>query len=232
MKTVFKSGVALLAAVALVGFVQDGVKLKRAPKVGDTIKYTLSSSIEMQGQSGEVKGTIVEKVVEVKESGDYSVDQVTQGVQVSFNGQDIPVGDLPAVTFRFSPLGEVLDATSASAQGNPFRSANLSLIKFADQAVKVGDKWTHEVKSNPTAGVVALKADYEVVASEPVNGTNTLKIKTVVVETEGSQPARSDGHVWVDPATGIMVKGEWKWTNFPSPMGGAFDATTTMVREG
>jgi hypothetical protein len=96
----------------------------------------------------------------------------------------------------------------------------------------VGDDWSVDLAVDAKSRPVAIKAEYKVEAQEKVGSFDTFKVKTVVKETTGAEPASADGFIWVNIADGSMVKYEATWNNPPfAGLPGQLTAKVSIVRE-
>jgi hypothetical protein len=230
----FRLGVLGLVALSAVAFAAvDGFSVKRTPKEGQTIKYAMEGSVDMQGQTITIKGVVQEKVVKVSAEG-FGVEQnqiESKVILPDGNEMDMPQGG--ATITNYKPNGELVDIKGSSEDATSYRMATLGLLIEPGKMVNIGDKWTHEIKSDTKTGVAAATAEYTLVAEEKVGNYDTLKVKAVVKETEGSEPASSEGFVWLDKKDGSTVKAETKWNKapFPGPAGPMIlDATIKLNR--
>lgn len=216
-------GAALIFAAALA---QDGVSLKRAPKVGDTFKYNLSVAMNIQGQDFTVTAVVSEKVTKAEE-GKYTIE--SNQTELKLNGQEAPMEQSPSYS-TYSNVGRLLESKSDQEGPDADRMSALQSFEVPDKAVKVGDTWEVALKAKEGKNPVAFKASYKVEAQEKVGEWDTLKISFTATETEGTDPAKSVGTVWVSVKDGSMVKYEGNWTNAPIPMAGPTTAKVTLMR--
>lgn len=226
-------GLAAVAAMALTALaVQDAVTLKRAPKVGETIKYHIKAELEIpQMGAAEMNATISEKVTKVSENGEYVIESSMAEGKVSFPGGEMDIPEQGATTTTFNALGAVLSLKDPSGDPNAMRLANLQSITFPTTALKVGDTWSTSTKKDDK-GSVDGKGDYKVEALEKVGEFDTMKISGTFKETGGEAPASSTGTFWVNVKDGTLVKLMGNIKNAPYPQVGPLDAKVTMTREG
>ncbi len=209
----------------------QGISLKRAPKEGTTFKYKMEGSVDMQGTPVTLTGIMQEKVIKVEANGNFSLEQQQLEGKISVGGQemDMPAGNATITTYKST--GEIVEIKGGSEESSSYRMATLGLVLAPGKSLSVGDKWTHEVKADTKLGIVAAKADYQVLAEEKVGSVDTIKIKATVKETEGSDPASSDSTLWIDKKDGSTIKAETKWVKapFPGPTG-PLDADLKLTR--
>lgn len=209
---VFASVLALSAIAGAQSFT-----LKRVAKVGETMKYKLTAEADFGGQAIQVSGTTLDKVVKVNDNGDIVVESTQSSMKVSVAGQEMEIPDQPGTTTTYKATGEVVEIKGEQTDASAYRMANLNVVKSPTGEIKVGDKWTYEVKADSKTGAAAGKAEYELLGSEKVGSWDSLKIKWTFKETEGSDPASSSGTVWIDAATGALVKAVGEYKNAPIP---------------
>src|SRR5579884_2492357 len=212
-----------IAACAIAFAAQDAVTLKFSPKVGDTIKYKMSASMDAGGGTADVSGEFTDKVTNVDDTS-YTVEQTQSNIQVSFNGQQMSQPDNTATTTRKLD-GEIADIKSDQESPALWRVAELNNFIYPDHPVKVGDEWTYKVTADEKKGTVAATANYKVDSAEKIGTHDTLKIKTSYKEDGDSSAASSEGFVWIDAKDGEMVKARENWSNVPL---GPITATGTV----
>ncbi len=230
-KTAVGLFVAALSVAALA--VQDGVNLKRAPKVGDTIKYRLKGTVDFGGTDVPMSMLVTEKIAKVEDSGNYTVESSQSEGKVEINGSETEIpGD--TVSTIFKATGEVVEVkVDADKLPSATRLANLQSVVVQDKAVKVGDTWTTEIKKDEKSGAVAAKGTFKVEAQEKVGDFDCYKITLSMKESDGDSPASVEGTSWINVKDGTTVKMEGAWKNAPFP-GAPFpiNAKFTMTREG
>jgi len=92
----------------------------------------------------------------------------------------------------------------------------LDVFVIPDNAVKVGDSWTYEIKEDKKTGAAAAKASYSLVGEDKVGAIDSFKIKFSVKES-GADAASSEGTMWLSKADSMLVKFSTKWVNAPVP---------------
>lgn len=218
------AGVALMLSLAAA--VQDGVVLKRLPKVGDVQKFKLNVELEIQGQPFTVNALVTEKVVAVEE-GKYSVESSQS--EMKLNGQDAPM-DAQATTSTYTSLGRLLESKGGDTSEESMRMSSLQAFEFPDKALKVGDTWTTDLKAKEAKNPRGVKTDCKIEAAEKVGEFDTYKITFTVKETEGADPASATGTVWLSVKDASLVKYEGVWTGAPFPMVGPANAKVKLER--
>lgn len=225
--------VAVVASIAVAAYAADTYSLKRVAKVGDTLKYKFSADVDFGGQAAQVTFSTVDKVTKVEDNGNISTESKQENMKVSFGGQEMSPEDQPARTTITKSTGEIVEIKGEMVDGSAYRFSNMNIVKAPEAPVKVGDKWSYEVKADSKTGAVAGKADYEVLAAEKVGDRDTVKIKWTYKETEGADAASSEGTVWMDAKDGAVVKASGSFTKAPIPGApGPVDMKFTMERVG
>lgn len=206
-------GVIALAALALA---QDAWVIKRVPTVGETVVYKFDAWIELSSEAAAtMTSEVVEKVLEVEENGQYTVEAVQRNSTVVFDGQEHQVTPDPIKTV-YSTTGEILQLITDNP-APPYRFANLSAFRYPDAAVKLGNKWTVEIPANAERQIEAATLVFTVEGTEQVSEWNTIRIKWDIKETTGTAPTSAEGFHWIEPSTGIMVKSTSAWRNVSVP---------------
>lgn len=230
MKALKSAGIAmmLLASVALA--TQDGIILKYTPKKGDVLKLRIKGSLQIMGTDVVANLVTQSTVKEVAEDGSYTLEDKQLGGTASLGGQEMEIPETPGNTVVHNADGTVKEIRGDDIGPEAYRVAALNAWTFPKTAVKVGSKWSEEVKADTDKGTVALKKDFEVVAEETVDGVDTLVIKSKISEASGAEPAAIEGKVWLAKSDSQMVKAEQKWSNVPmagapGPITGSFVIT-------
>jgi len=230
-KTGFGFFVAALSVAALA--VQDGVSLKRAAKVGDTVTFRLKADVEIGGMEANFTAKVVEKVAKVETNGNFTIDSTQSEGKIVFGGQEMEAPE-QSQTFTYKATGEVVDIKAENTDSTVWRMANLQSFVVVDKALKVGDEWTTEGKKDEKTGAVATKGTYKIEGTETIGKYECLKVKFSIKETEGGDTAASaEGISWVNKKDGTLAKFEGKWINAPFPGApGPINAKIVMTREG
>lgn len=211
---------AALAAVAVaVAAAQDTFNLRMAPKKGDANKYKTVGSFSVQGFDVKATYEFTDTVKEVNEDGTYEVETVTGELVIDLGGQQMNQPAPEAMRTVYSKDGSGKPKT-VPAEADPKNMARLQTLNTTfrpENPVKVGDTWEKEWKANKDTGVEAAKATYKLVAVEDVQGKKALKIEFEIKETEANPAASSKGTVWLDAATGVMLRQNSEWKDVPFP---------------
>lgn len=207
----------LLLAVASSALAQDTFDLKRKPKAGATLNFTLTVNADFSGQQILVTAKTAEKILEVKPNGDFVVETKQTDTKVKVSGQEFPAGEESTDKVTYNAAGLVQTIAGDNTDSSTYRMQNLALFVAPKDAVKVGDKWTQEFKADSKTGAVAAGAEYEVVAAEKVGSWDTVKIKWTFAEKEGGEPASCTGFLWISKEDGSLVKLTGDAKNAPIP---------------
>ncbi len=187
--------------------------LKRVAKIGEAIKYRATADFVVQGQKISASWMQTDKVVKIDDQGNI----VTESTQSEFKvgGQEIGQQDAPVTTATTKPNGEIVELKGDRIDSKTYRLANMNVLRTPDQPVKVGDKWSYEVKPDVKTGSVKGRADYEALAEEKVAGFTTLKIKWTYKEADGPNGASTDGIAWISTKDGSLVKAAASFSHAP-----------------
>jgi len=222
-------GVGMLALAATA--VQDAaLVLKRVAKVGDSATYKLNVNAEFSGTALVVTAVTTDKVVKVEDNGNIHVETKQSDMKIKMGEDEMDAPSQEATLYVYKPSGEVIELKGEGVDGSYYRMANISVFKYPTEALKVGAKWSHEFKTDSKTGAAAAKADYEVLGFEKVGSWDTVKVKHSFKETEGSDPATSEGTVWINVKDGTMVKVDAKQTKVPIPQMAPMDMKVLVER--
>ena len=221
-----------VAASATAFAALDGFSVARKPKEGDQVRYRMTADVDFGGMAIKAKFLVAEKVTKVEADGSYKLEQTQLEGQIDLNGQTQDMPTSGATTMVYTKEGVIKEISGADSTPDSFRMANLGILTDPGKTLNIGDTWTYEIKADSKTGAVAAKADYKVLAEEKIGDWDCLKIQSTVKETEGSDPASSEGTTWILKSDGSTVKSETKWINAPFPGAPApINATVTLTRE-
>jgi hypothetical protein len=215
----------LLTLVAANGAAQEKVTLVYRAKVGQIMRYKHEVSLKAEAGGGkqefQIKSTEKVTVTAVAASGDITEENLDESSEYTVNGQKVPAPDTPknTSTVTVHPDGLLVSYKSSDPEADKNKtSVRLYPAEnpiFINKPIGVGDKWSHEFKTDTTLGMHAGKADYETLAFEKVNNIDSVKLKISYQETEGAQPLRSTGTLWVEKTTGDVVQSDVNYENIP-----------------
>ncbi|MBI1333021.1 MAG: hypothetical protein JST12_03970 [Armatimonadetes bacterium] len=217
MKKALKvGGIAILLAAAA-AYAADGVVLKYVYKKDAVSKVRIKGTLEMQGTQVTVELVNQTKVKEVGDDGTATLEDGLLEGKATFNGQDIDIPSQPANIIVMKANGEVKEIRGESMTDDTYRLQNLMGFVTPTDAVQVGSKWNRDVPADKEKKTPAYKAEYTITGEETVQDTPTFKVEYKVYETEGTDPAKVEGTVWVAKDDCSVVKGSAKWENVPQP---------------
>ncbi|MBS1716590.1 MAG: hypothetical protein JSS72_02515 [Armatimonadetes bacterium] len=226
-----KTLLALVLTAALVGTANADYTFKRSFKVKDTFKFQLKGDLQVAGQSTTFTADVEQKIVEVKDNGDYTEESTQTNFKLNFGGQEMPVPDSTSTT-SFTASGDIIEIKADKVDPSSYRLANLDSFHLPEKPVADGATWTYEAKSNDKTGAVAYKATYKVSGEEKIGTHQTVKIIVSIKESEGTDPAASEGTIWIDTTDQMPVKAEANWTNAPIPGApGPINGKVTQTRQ-
>jgi hypothetical protein len=217
-------GIASLVAISALALAAQGFTLKRLPKEGQVVRYRMQGTIDIPEPVGSVKvrGIMEEKVTKVEADGSYTVVQSQiEGFASQGEKPEQQIPDQSPSTTKYNSKGEVLAIEVDADPVAAWRMAGLNIFIEPGKEVNVGDKWSYEIKADEKTGAVGAKAEFTVMGEEKVGSFDTVKVKYMVAEVGGEQPASSEGIVWLDKKDGNMIQADTKLKRapFPTPMG-------------
>jgi len=216
-----------LAATA----VQDAaLVLKRVAKVGDTMSYKMNVQADFSGTALIVTAVTIDKVVKIDDNGNIHTESKQSDMKIKMGEDEMEAPSQEATLYINKPTGEVVELKGEGVDGSYYRMANISVFKYPTDPLKVGSKWSHEFKADSKTGAASAKADYEVLAFEKVGSWDTVKVKHAFKETEGADPATSEGTVWINVKDGTLVKIDAKQTKVPIPQMAPMDMKISIER--
>lgn len=219
-RTLKAFGIAVMATAVMAAYavVADG-SFKINPKKDDVYKYKVTGSFAVMGMDVKVTFNNTETIKEVNDKG-YVVENKQDNMKIDLGGQEMdgPEGT-SSTAYALDGMVTKVDDPSGEDPANAYRFAVASVIVRPGKEIKVGETWTKDFAANKEKGLPKAKATYKYVKDEEVLGFKTAQIEFEYTELEGDAPAGNKGKVWIDPATGFMVKMDSEWKNMP--IGGA-----------
>jgi hypothetical protein len=212
---------------------QEKITLVRKAVKGQTIRYKTEGTLnlEVMGMKLTIELKQVEKttILDVAPNGDVTSEGETESSEQTVNGMKIPSddSDKSKTTAVTRANGDLVSykSTAGDAEQAKFsvRLRAASNVIFPEKPIAVGDKWSHEYKADPSLGVHAGRADFQLVALEKMNGVDCAKITLVYKETQDSPALGSKATIWVDRSCGDDVVTEMEVENvqFGAGMAGA-----------
>lgn len=209
-------GATVLVTALMISYAQDqSYTLKYSGKEGDVIKYKLIIELDFGGQAVLATGSSTNKVTKIEADGTYLVESISGDLNVKFGEQEMTMLGLPPVTTVYKANGEPVEMKGEGADVDAYRRTRAQSIVYPDKAVKVGDKWSFELKSTKYNGAGTGKTDVEVLAVEKIGDEETLKLKFTFKETGGDSPLEAAGTVWLSTKDSAMVKSVMNVKNYP-----------------
>lgn len=207
-----------VTALALTGSaVQDAVVLKRVAKVGDSMTYKMVVEADFSGTTLIVNGKTIEKVIKIEDNGNIHTESKQTDMKIKIGDDEMDAPEEGATIYINKPTGEVVELKGDGIDASYYRMANITVFRIPDEALKPGMKWSHEFKADSKTGAASAKADYEVLGFEKVGSWDAVKVKHVFRETEGSEPAKSTGTIWINVKDGSLLKVDAKQEKVPIP---------------
>lgn len=221
-----------LLALTLVAFAsanaQDKFALKRTPAAGEATSYRLKVETSFQGMAVVYTARTTEKVEAVNADGSYVTSEEQSEVKIVVGGQEMPGQDATEDSrTTVGPDGVVTKIDSPSASDESYRMSNLMGVAWPSEMVGPGSKWESKLPADPERSGVAVDRAYEVLAVEEVAGKQAAKVAWTAVERTGATPASAKGTVWVEIATGRVLKLAAELKSAPLS-GQALDATVSI----
>jgi len=214
----------LMTLMSVPALAQEKVTLVYKAQANQVVRYKAESTLTMD--AGGMKMAVVQKetqkvvFTEVAANGNITMEQESESMELTVNGQNIPPPDEEKnkkTTITIRPNGVLVAYKLSSGESEDAKQqARLfpaTTVIFSDRPVGVGDKWSHEYKADGDLGVRAARADFELLAFEKVGDTDTVKIKMTYSETEASPAPSSAGTVWIEKASGDMVTADFEVEN-------------------
>jgi hypothetical protein len=199
------------AAVAATAFAMQSMTLKRVATVGEVNEYKLNVVVDFQGTEVNFSARTVERVLSV-EGGKIVTENETKDAKIDLGGQEQPVDDSKVKT-TLGPDGEIVLIEGEMMDESAYRFANLMAMRWPGAAVEKGTKWTVEQKADSKRSTPATTFGFEIQDLMSMAGRDVVKVGFNIKETEGDTPASSEGVMYIDIKTGLMVKTEGKMEN-------------------
>jgi hypothetical protein len=198
----FSFSVLAIGALFAVGFAVafDAINLKRTPKVGDKVTFSLDGTLTISGMDVAIGGKGTETITGVGTDGTFTADS-TQ-TEFTINGQSQSLPDTP--TKQVEKLDGELVSAKGPGEADSARLNNLLTFFAPETPVNVGDTWSRDIK--PTVeGSVPIHVEGKLVGLEKIGSWDTAKIDETVKET-GADGASAHSTIWVNTIDGSGVK--------------------------
>lgn len=206
-----------LLILMLAGWTAQTYSLKRVTKIGDSAKYKVTMDVAFGDLEYKTTSISDLKVVRVDDDGTFTAQTVQKDTKIKIKGvaDEMTTPDSDATTATRRANGELVSINGEKIDATSYRLDALYAFRAPDSPVKVGDKWSYESKADAKTGAVSGKADFELMSIDKVGIWEAAKIKWTYRETEGADPASSDGTLWIDTKDGALVKCEGKLKSAP-----------------
>lgn len=215
---------AVLLSFCLSAGAQEKVTLTFKAKAGQTMRYKAEGNLALEaaGQrlTMELKQTEKTTITAVAENGNISYESQAESYEVTLNGQKMPDEERDEKTvITVKPNRTLVSHRRDSAEPDTtklgVRLYCATTPVLPPKPVGVGDKWTHEFKSDSDLGTRSGAGEYELLALEKVGSVDAVKIRSTFRETEGSPALAARAIVWVEKSTGDTIKAETELENVP-----------------
>lgn len=206
---------ALLAAANVARADDAPVTLAYHVKKGDVAYHKATVTASIMGADVLVTTSTKSTVKDVKDNGDFVVEQTNLGTHVSFGGQEQDQDASAPVTVTRDKRGRLVDyKTDEAAQAFVAPEvqrliAMLNEVLLPEKPVKQGDSW-ETVLDNPAAKGKKVTVKDTYLGTEKVNGVDAWKVHQTaeaVVDADGNKMS-VDSTIYMNPATGQAMKGE------------------------
>lgn len=189
--------------------------IKRVPVKGAEFITFLNAQISIQGMDVTFTTKNHYKVGDVAADGSYTISSTQTDGHVSFNGSEQDIPESPEVISTFLPGGEIKEIKSENVGEAQWRLAHLMMVHSPDAPVKQDDSWSYKMAADKDKGGVGVSIDYKLLGTEKVGTFDTVKISVAAKETEGSDPAKVTGTVWLDVKDFSIVQSTMTWSKVP-----------------
>lgn len=233
----------VVGAIALIGaqtaHAQDAITLALKPKAKETRTYQTTINASVMGTEAVVKAKLKRTIKEVKDNGDFVVDNAAEAGTVSIGGMEQDAPAQAPFTLTISKYGKVV-SFKASEESAGFMApeiqnatALLGSLILPEKAVKAGDTWTTEY-DNPAVKGKKFTVKTTFIGTDKVGDKEYWKLKQsadVVVDGEGAKMAYEET-TWLDPSNGNLFKSESTVKDLPTQFGPiSWSMKTELVKE-
>lgn len=196
------------------------VLLRQKRKVGQTFVYDYTASMQDDRYKDDatISGKISRTTKQIKDNGDYIVDNGTVELTMKMGGRQQKMAAQPAVPVTYNALGRVLGMAvpKGGDEWSARRIINLESLYLPSQPLRLGGSWQVELPAEPGKSV-AGRGSYSLDAIEKVNGEECYRISGMFEETEGALPASETITFWISVDDGIVMRQEGTMINSPLP---------------
>ncbi|MBS1723345.1 MAG: zinc-dependent metalloprotease [Armatimonadetes bacterium] len=181
-------------------------------------------NVEAGGQKVAIlsKETAKVTVSKVEADGSVTFERKSESSEQSINGEKMPDdGKHPTTTQKVKADGTLVSLVGDSGDEDPEHlEVRIFLAQspiFSEKPVGVNDTWKHSYAVNGTLGSKAAEATFKLISFENVGTAKCAKIQMDYHETGASPSLTSKVTMWVEVASGDVVKDEYQFDNVPFP---------------
>ncbi len=181
--------------------------LKRAP--ADSITYSATASLTVDGQAVTVTSKITEMIRAVKSDG-YTLSVDVTRSMVKFGQQTNPQPNVHTER-SYTTLGKVEKIMGDQVDSLAYRRDFSLAFIYPGKSLKVGDRWTSAVDAKAFADVPASVAKFQLESVDK----QVAHVISDFTEIGISKPMKTHVEFWVDVTTGKVTRKKAKITNLP-----------------
>ena len=194
---------------------QQAITLKRAPKVGEIAKYRVTMIFTLQGTDITYKSLITDQVDLVDKDGSYTVESTQAEISGTHGERDLNVDQHPLKSITvYNASGAVIDLKGEQSPES-WRIANASAFYLPNGAIPASGTYTVQVPASTDKTRPSATVTYTSAGTEKIGDIDALVLKESYKENVTANGMTSDGKVWVDPATAVVLKMDVDWKNAP-----------------
>lgn len=233
-KLVFFSAVSALAVAATV-FAQDAASIVWRPKAGQTTKYRMTSTSNMEGQAAEFGSVVTSTVKEVRADGSVVMTTKTGDLSLKVGDQDMS-GMMPkeevVATIVYARNGELVSrALDKPSEFDVPRLENAFVFIYPEKSVKVGDTWTRKYAGDKKTNVPASTTTFTYRGVEKIDGGLSGHRIDFDFKESGEGPITGTGSAWVAAEDGDLLRTDYSLKNVVvSESAPPMDIKGTVVR--
>jgi hypothetical protein len=190
---------ALVAAVTVAGLMfitsSDGTALASSFSRGESAEYRISIGTDMvlsvDGQRTPIKSSmdadVAWTVTSTDADGTATVELAFSNASARLNGRSVAAPDLPRMTVRLTPDGDVLSSNGTTLVSGGLGQGQLSpgklRVMLPDGVVKPGDTWSKTSTQTLFGSAIAYTSNGTYLRDERIEG-----VDAAVVETKATIP--------------------------------------------
>ncbi|MBS1714037.1 MAG: zinc-dependent metalloprotease [Armatimonadetes bacterium] len=216
----------LVASLPAVAQAQDKTLLTVKGKEGSFGRYKSETTVTFD--AGGKKLTIVAKdvtkvtVTKVESNGNVTFEHKEESSETTIDGEKLPSDGKSSTTVTvLRPDGTLVSMkTDGDEPDDDHLDVRLGVAHnpvFSPKPVGVGEKWKTSYKADGTLGTKAAEAEFEYLANEDAGGVKCAKIRMAYKETGSGTLISNKATLWVELASGDVVKEESDYDGIPLP---------------